>query len=190
MSYTILPVDFKERVPSVIDTDYIPKQRLSANVVSRVWGYFIIPVFSVTGLTWLGSSKVEQQFNYSASVNFQLRALPAAPVGVNFCPCIRYRVGTTSFRYKLWENVGELLYVPLYAGQIIKKNFVIEVWSTNNSEVSLAAAIIIPANIVRLPTDFSTPDDIVDSVEISHIPSIITSTPFNFVLNDYWSDNT
>ena len=41
-------------------------------------------------------------------------------------------IGNTH-RYKMWENVGEVLYfsVPNYSGQLIKKNFRFEIWSVS-----------------------------------------------------------
>lgn len=44
-----------------------------------------------------------------------------------------------TFRYALWNNVGEVIdfALPLYAGQLIKKNFRLEAWSVNGEPVAV-----------------------------------------------------
>jgi len=84
-----------------------------------------------------------------------LRNRPTPPTGVNFCLCIRWRTGDVVYRWKLWQGVGEVLNVPLYNGEIIKKNFVLECWTTADaSTCSLTTAIRILTSVVTIPTDF------------------------------------
>lgn len=137
-----------------------------------------IPVFSyLNASVWQGNSKVITQFNYSTTKNFTIKALPTKPTTPTFCPVIRYRVGNISYRYKLWFGVGEGINCPPYRGEVIKKNFVIEIWDVNG-QTSLVntAAINIPLSIRRVPTtsfaDILTPYEEASSSEVSQQASI------------------
>lgn len=126
--------------------------------------YVELPAFSITDNHWRGASEIVIQFNYSASKNFVLTRRPTKPAGVNFLLCIKYRIGGTVYRYKLWENVGEVLDVALYNGQIIKKNFVLEIWNTADyTETSLETAINLALSIRTVPTSLDTLSDISDA---------------------------
>jgi len=115
--------------------------------------YVTLPVTAKTGLSWGGASEIKAQYNYSASTSFRLLSLPAKPTGVNYGLCIRYRVGTTVTRYKLWEDDAFILQAPLYTNEIIKPNFVLEMWS-HNGETTLdqAAALNIITSVRSVPT--------------------------------------
>jgi len=60
-------------------------------------------------------------------------------VNPNYIACIMWKdqYGRT-YRYQLWYDIGETvpLGFPLYAGQIIKKNFRIEIWSINGQNIT------------------------------------------------------
>lgn len=119
-----------------LTTDLAWKTVIPDVAVKNRKGYFLLPAFApVSDVTWRGASEVVKQFNYSATENFTLARCPVKPAqgilpgGVGYVLCIKYRVGETVFRYKLWEDVGEVLNVPLYAGEVIKKNFCLEVWT-------------------------------------------------------------
>ena len=57
----------------------------------------------------------------------------------NYVLCISWIDAATNnlYRYALWLDVGEVFFfnTPLYAGQLIKKNFRFEIWSTNIASV-------------------------------------------------------
>src|SRR5688572_18229142 len=103
------------------------------HAVNKLRTYVQLPVFEVA-TEWLGYSELVQQYNFSASKSFYLKNRPAKPLGVNYLLCIKYRIGETVYRYKLWSNVGEVTLneVPLYTNQLILPNFVLEVWSTTD----------------------------------------------------------
>lgn len=121
-------------------------------------GYTVtLPAFSVSAPTWKGASEIVRQYNYTASRAFYLTNLPTKPTGVNFGLCIRYRIGDTVYRYKLWDDddfiLGPLA-APLYNKEIIKANFVLEVWSLEGEATqSLAAALSVITSIRNVPTD-------------------------------------
>jgi hypothetical protein len=132
----------------------------------RTFGYVLVPAFAIGPLEWKGSSEIVQQYNYSASKNFALRSRPTKPTDADYVLCIRYRVGDTVTRYKLWDD-GDLRLpnVELYAGQIIKKNFCIEVWSLLDSTTATQLTdITLRTGIMRAVTDLtSTPADFSDA---------------------------
>lgn len=97
-------------------------------LVGKNTAYIDLPAFSYTNPTWAGASELVAQFNFSANSNFYLTTIAAKPNAANFGLCIKYRVGETVFRYKLW-NFDGLHTAPLYTNQLIKKNFVLEIWT-------------------------------------------------------------
>ncbi len=125
--------------------------------------YIDLPAFSYTGLSWAGGSECVAQFNFSASQNFILLNRPTKPTNVNYGLCIRYRVGDTVYRYKLWTDTNFVLnddVAPLYNGQIIKKNFVLEVWNLNGqTTASQTTAIRMISSVRSVPTDITVSSD-------------------------------
>jgi hypothetical protein len=82
--------------------------------------------------------------------------------------CVKYRVGTTVFRYDISSPSGlnkqlagdNLLQFPAYSNQIIKKNCVFEVWRINYQTGFLEAGIVADAYIkTSLIQDPSAPED-------------------------------
>lgn len=160
--------------------------------------YIELPVFSQPGVTWKGGSEIVTQYNYSATKNFVLNRRPTMPTDANFCLCIKYRVGLNVFRYKLWGDIGEIIpEVPLYTGQVIKKNFVLEVWNIETStEVSLTTALEIVLSIRTLASSFDDVSDYSESTGaeqafadlkiIATVPSLITDD----LIAKYTTDDT
>jgi len=130
---------------------------IPARAIGKINHYIGIPVFTYSGIIWKGASEIVVQYNYTTTKNFILRSLPVKPTGVNYVPCIRYRVGGVVYRYKLWGDIGELMpTVPLYNGEVIKKNCVIEIWNIESSLiVSNAAELQITTSIRSIPEDYS-----------------------------------
>lgn len=133
-----------------------------ANAVGKKRAYIDLPAFSVTGLTWKNASEIVLQYNFSASTSFILLNRPTTPSGANFGLCIRYRVGATVFRYKLWDSASFLLNVPLYNREIIKKNFVLEIWSygedggSGETTAINTSAVRMITGVRTVPTDWRT----------------------------------
>lgn len=132
-------------------------------------------------LMWNGASQRITQWNYASTNNFVLVEMPEAPEDPDFCLCIAFRVGSTVYRYKLWEGVGEILNAPLYTGQVIKKNFSLEVWSTETTnEVNLTTPILLSSSIRAVMTDSEGLYEVVAGVESSNqlysAPTITLST--------------
>lgn len=127
----------------------------AASVVGLAGSYVVLPTFSYAA-PFIGASEIVVQFGYSVARKFTLKSLPEKPTDATYCLCIRYRVGETVFRYKLWDGVGEVMTgVELYNGQLIRQNFVFEVWNTANSATQVnAAEVTLLTSLGSIPTDY------------------------------------
>lgn len=95
-------------------------------------------------VTWKGYSEIICAFNFEGTNGFSitnlLSVLPSAP---NYALCIMYTDTKGVHRFLLWNAVGTVFYFPvaLYKNQPIKKNFRLEVWSTNVPFVTNTIAV-------------------------------------------------
>lgn len=92
----------------------------------------IIPAFLLAPNTWAGASTVLASIPLNNTAYLSLK-MPIDLFGANFVPAIRWYDGVLAKRFKLWENDGELLYYPVYDGERIGPNAVIEIWSVNTT---------------------------------------------------------
>jgi hypothetical protein len=97
--------------------------------------YLTLPAFSGISVEWRGAGEIVRQYTYAASGSFALLGLPLKPAfespEVSFTPCIKYRVGSTVYRYRLWETDLDAIsgiIAPVYNGELIRANFCIEIW--------------------------------------------------------------
>jgi hypothetical protein len=87
-----------------------------------------LPSFSVES-TWYGASHIVKEFHYSVDnrISILKRVTPDNP---RFVACIAWKpTSETIVRYKLWEDVNEILWYPLYNGERINADFSIEIWN-------------------------------------------------------------
>lgn len=162
-----------------------------------IGSYIVVPAFSYIGPIWKGASEVVTQFNYTVDRNFVLKTRPTKPANVNYCPVIRYRVGYTTYRYKLWSVVGEQLNVPQYNGEVIKKNFVIEIWNVATyNAVSSADGFNVELGIRKVPdynyaslADYDAQDNTAEEVGPSGQISNVAALPTTGLLAQYISGN-
>lgn len=121
-----LPVFYEERVRYANSPK--PRNREKAGYLSKRLTTLYLAGFSVA-TTWRGASEIVLELRYALGFNFSF-LLVAPPSNPNFCACIAWKpTADTIVRYKLWEDVGEILYVPLYNGELIGGNFSIEIWN-------------------------------------------------------------
>lgn len=100
------------------------------HALERIKTYWSYPAFEIDD-NWAGYSNLVGVFNYTATNNFTLTAFETLE-DPNYIACVMWVDDDLNvFRYKLWENVGEVFNfsVPLYTGQLIKKNYRIEIWT-------------------------------------------------------------
>lgn len=102
--------------------------------LTRTSTYITLPIFNVN-VTWKGYSEIVAAFNFEAPNAFSLTSLVSElPINPNYYLAISwYDSKGNHARYAIIKGVGEVLYfsIPYYVGQLIKKNFRLEVWSTN-----------------------------------------------------------
>lgn len=119
--------------------------------LSRTQTYITLPSFSFA-VTWKGYSEIVAAYNFKGPNGFSLKSLLSnIPIDPNYLLAISWYDSLGNFhRYALWSAVGEVIYfaLPLYTGQLIKKNFRLEVWSTNVTNVINAAAINIYTSVL------------------------------------------
>lgn len=111
--------------------------------LSRTATYITLPAFSVAS-TWLGYSQLVASYNAEGPNNFSLTGGNMEPTSPNYLLAISWNDGKGNvYRYALWDNVGEVMLfdLPLYTGQLIKKNFRFEVWTTNSTPAIQTANI-------------------------------------------------
>jgi hypothetical protein len=108
------------------------RQKVSGDYIRKINNNVVIPQFNLGSFAWLGSSYIVRHFFCNLPSSFTLLELPAP--NLTFCATIRYDVAEVPTRFKLWENVGELLYIPLYNGEVIHKDFFIEIWTINSGD--------------------------------------------------------
>ena len=104
--------------------------------LQRTKTYITVPAFSVA-VNWLGYSDIVAAFNFEGPNNFSFTSfggeLPSSP---NYMICVMWiGLNNVVHRYSLWNGVGEVMYIPypLYTGQLVGKNFRIEIWSTDSN---------------------------------------------------------
>lgn len=112
----------------------------AATVVGPTFARVQIPAFDVQDIEWAGASYSVRQYNYTATKKFVLKNRPTKPSTANFVPCIKYRMGETVYRYKLWEDEKLIADIPLYNGELIRKNFCIEIWSLEDETTAVNLA--------------------------------------------------
>lgn len=144
-----LPVFFEERSKYVSSTK--PRNRENTSYVNKRVSTIYIPAFSVESV-WRGASEIIKEFRYSLSNNVSLLKI-TAPANPTFVACVAWKpTSETIVRYKLWQDAGEILYVPLYSGQKIDNDFSIEIWNVQPDE-SLAGGSIITEDGFQIETE-------------------------------------
>jgi hypothetical protein len=123
----------KARFPAPQD---FTKQKIfrHAGTIRKLGTYFEIPAFSIPN-PWKGASEIVLRFDYEISnFTFFNPFVDSRYDDINFCPVISwFSAPEVITRYKLKSNVGEILWLPEYAGQKINNSsFYIEIWNTDN----------------------------------------------------------
>lgn len=113
--------------------------------LSRTQTYITLPAFSIA-FTWRGYSDIVAAFNFEGPNNFSFRLNYITPTAPNYTLCVMWKDGNNiTYRYSLWRAAGDVIFSDItpYTGQLIKKNFRFEVWST----ASTPAVNLSPINI-------------------------------------------
>lgn len=145
-----IPRFLHERVSGVVDTrDNL--LRISADYVRKQRSSFFIPEFSQDNI-WRGASEIVIKFVYTSPNALSIlevfrTANPTYVAVVSWKP-----TSETIVRYKLWEDVDEILYAPLYTGQAIPSTFFIEIWNVYSARTEFGGDELM-ISLMTLPTD-------------------------------------
>lgn len=112
--------------------------------LQRIQTFITIPVFDID-VEWLGYSNIVGEFHVESPNNLSLTGISGiTPDDPNYTLCVSYvNEDNTVVRYSLWRADGDVIGATLvpYTGQMIKKNFRFEIWSTNVASVTQTTAI-------------------------------------------------
>jgi len=106
---------------------YVPSRLIEQQRVQLV-----LPAFTLAVPVWAGASGILAQFPINNTEPFSFR-LPIGVFGENFIAAIRWMEETDIFvRFILFPHDDAVLYYPLYGGERIGANAVIEIWSVDS----------------------------------------------------------
>lgn len=133
--------------------------------ITMVGSYVSVPPFNYTIPTpWLGASYIVAEFAFNISRSTVIKALSGVPTSPSFLLAVRTtdNQGRT-VRYKLWEDVGEVLYADLYQKNTISPSFVLEAWTIPSAtEINLASLLTVKLGLKYSPKNCA---DIADREE-------------------------
>lgn len=111
-----------------------------------------VPAFTLPVPTWAGASLIIAEYPIENDYYFSLK-LPIDAFGENFVAAVRYVEDGVVFRFLLFEHDDMVLYYPVYNGEVLGADAVIEIWSVNSEEAPvLVAAKILESSVLAIPT--------------------------------------
>lgn len=120
--------------------------------LSRTQKFIQVLPFNINHV-WNGYSEIVGEYHFIAPNNFSLKQSNLAnliPSGTNYTLCVSYVVSEgVVARYSLVRGEGDFFYfiLPEYNGQFIAKNFVIEIWNTNQVTCSESGSPLIYTSV-------------------------------------------
>lgn len=155
----------------------IRRKRAPARLLQLLHKTLTLPTFTATSPGWAGASHQLAKCDYTSSVPWSFM-MPVTP-RLDFVLCIRWidEDGTVR-RYKLWENVDEILAYPLYTGEVIPAGTArFEFWSTliGATGFTIDEAIVLNLSELEMPTDFA--DTTAAGTEIASVCLTHSTTP-------------
>lgn len=107
--------------------------------------------------TWRGSSEIIRKYTYNNTEILSFLSYDYQPIGVQYVPIVSWKISEgVKQRYKLWKDVGEIVYAPLYSGESIPAGFAIEIWNTNNNPITIGEANIFLSKLILTQLDLCT----------------------------------
>lgn len=106
----------------------------------KVGARLVLPGTIIT-YYWYGVSDIIWEYTITASKDFSILSSLRT---TEYCAAISWVNNTgETHRYKLWEDVGEIFYYDLYNGQLIGKDFKVEIWNTKLLNIGDSTTITI-----------------------------------------------
>lgn len=126
-----------------------------------------IPPFSLDVPTWEGESENLYEFPIH-NLNYFSFKTPVNKFGENFLAAVRWKVGDITIRFAFWEEENSFFCYPVYAGQKIGPDAVIEIWSVESDSApelvtatSLKTSELVFANVCGCKEADDTPTTLV-----------------------------
>lgn len=92
----------------------------------------VVPTFLLSVPVWAGASTIIAEYPINNTDYYFSLKMPVKKFGFNFMAAIRWITGNIVNRFKFWEDTKGLLYFPLYNGEKIGLNAILEIWSVNS----------------------------------------------------------
>lgn len=133
------------------------RQYSRPQVVQPTRTKFIIQPFTLSPSTWAGASIILAEYNLGNSDYLLSFKAPVEQFGENFIAAVRWleENNTVVFRYKFWDDPLAVLFYPIYSGETIGTNGVIEIWSINTTSAPmLSEDEILYSSVLNFPRNF------------------------------------
>lgn len=124
-----------------------------------------IPAFTCTHPTWAGASMISARVKLDVGAPWAIR-LPITQLS-DCVLAIKWAVDDVVFRYKLWDSDNAVLNFPLYAGETIPANAILELWTVDDSDT-----VIVPDGFSVNATLRSSPTELYNQTA----PTLYTAT--------------
>lgn len=111
----------------------------------------IIPAFSYPYPTGIGASICVAVYTIPITTPWSIR-YPFNQPSTSFVAVARYVSSGVTYRYKLWNNVGEILPLPLYIGETLPAGTAIEIWTGSTNPAELTQTWRLPLGILENPS--------------------------------------
>jgi hypothetical protein len=143
-----LPTYFDSKTQATRDSK--PRSLTRGSVVTKRANIIYLPAFELTSV-WRGASEIIGKFNYSLAKSPSFSRITPQE---GYCACISWKpTGETIIRYKLWGDVGEILWAPLYNGERVGANFTVEIWNVKPEVAIGGLSIVDDVDGFQLVTD-------------------------------------
>lgn len=115
---------------------------------------FIIPAFIYSANVWAGASVLFAQFPFeNTDYKFSLKR-PTNQFGSAFLAAVRWAEDGVWYRFKLWDPSDAVLHFPIYSGERIGLNAILELWSVNSSAMpTLSSAHTLYSSVLVFAQD-------------------------------------
>lgn len=114
----------------------------------------VIPAFSYSPQTWIGASLIIAEFAFNNTDYWFSLRMPIAHFGANFIPAVRFVdvANSVVYRYKLYDDSRGILFYPVYFGDALGLNAVLEIWSVNTTSAPvLTAPVTLQGSVLAFP---------------------------------------
>lgn len=133
------------------------RKHSKGSVIDPTRTKFIVPAFALSASIWGGASLILAEFPFVNTDYYFSLKVPITVFGTDFIPAIRWVEDDIVSRFKLWDDTTAVLYYPIYDGERIGLNAVLEIWSVNSANApTLDADEELQSSLLNFPTAATT----------------------------------